>query len=341
MNSMRRLAVICMLALGLLSAGMAQSQSRLAGLGNNTAVALLKKGLIYYIGLPLMLCLGSCDMPKHAPQSEAPVKLDTAIESQPEMVATNGSWIMMKDSNGSGVYARLPYWVGNLPSHWLPRKSWLSGRTSWFYYGVTSLRISDDAIRMRDKDNWKLVRLHDETGKIIPETLRRGLSIIYTSKDGGWDGAGTSFGSISDVSDAGVLINQSEIIDASQVVGVRIVDDPQQHKQVMFPIASSEILPYLHGTMIDSRTEINTTDVIYLLAKIVVRYTSGDVRVRVQKDYYYIQQDGDEHVFTAHEENLAAIPYGLLMMERGDFIMVKDATIVNDDEPTASSPDKE
>lgn len=31
MNSMRRLAVICMLALGLLSAGMAQSQGRLVG----------------------------------------------------------------------------------------------------------------------------------------------------------------------------------------------------------------------------------------------------------------------------------------------------------------------
>lgn len=60
MSSMRKLAVVCMLTLGLLSTGMAQSQGRLVGRGNNAAVATLKKGLIY-IGLPLMLCFSSCD----------------------------------------------------------------------------------------------------------------------------------------------------------------------------------------------------------------------------------------------------------------------------------------
>ncbi len=325
MNSTRRLAVICMLALGLLSAGMAQSQGGLVGWRNNAAVASLKKGLIY-VGLPLMLCLGSCDNAKHAPQSDAPAKVDTAIENQPEMVAANGSWIVLKDSNQHGVYDGLPDWVGNHPSNWVSRTSWFSGRTSWFPGRISSLKISDDVIKIYDEDNYQLVKLHDETGKIIPESLRRGLAIIFTEKEG--SGSKYGWATISDVSDAGVLIDQPSVeIDASQVVGVEIIHDPQQNKQVMFPIPPSDILPYLHGAMTDSRTEINTTDDIYLLARISKRYTSGDVIVRLRKDIYYMRQDGDKHVFTARED-IAAMPYDLLWMERGDFIMKEDATIL-------------
>ena len=88
MNGMQKLVVLCLLALGLMVAGVAQSQGRalkLTQLKDNAAVTALKKGLFYVI-LPLTVCLGSCDNTKHAPQQDAPAKVETAIEEQPAIV---------------------------------------------------------------------------------------------------------------------------------------------------------------------------------------------------------------------------------------------------------------
>lgn len=238
------------------------------------------------------------------------------------MVAADGYWIMRKDSNKSWVYAHLPSYVGNLPDH-LPRRNDLFYNVIYIIiYGVPPLSISDD--RRYDEDAYKLVKLHDETGKVIPEALRKGMSIAYENKDDGWE----HFAIISDISDAGVLTNHSSLIDASQVIGVRIVTAlREEDSYVMYPAQQVDI-PYLHDAMTNSGTEINTTNDIYLLANFAKNYTSGHALVRMRKDVYYIRKDGgDESVFKKHDEDISALPYDLLFMERGDFIMRKDAFI--------------
>ena len=324
MNSMQRLAVICMLALGLLSAGMAQSQGQLARGGKNPVVATLNKGLVY-VGLPLMLCLGSCDNAKHAPDSQP--EMVAVNEAKPEMVTANGYWVMREDANKYGVYDGLPDWVGNYPSHY---DDYDIGFFKSFIYRVPRIKVSDDVRRRYDEDSYKFVKLHDETGKIIPEALRESMEIMYEEE-------GLKYtATISDISDTGVLTLTALIggrfgeIDASQVVGVRIIDDLYQYQLVLYPIPLLDI-PYLQAAITDSQTEINTTDDIYLSAKIVIRYTSGDAIVRLQKDRYYIRHSsGDEHVFIEHKENIDEIPYGLLTIERENFIMEYLATIVDD-----------
>lgn len=303
MNGMQRLAVISMLALGLLVAGAAQSQGRwlkldpakavkkgLFGLGDSAAVVSLKKGVIYVI-LPFMLCLGSCDNAEHAPQQNTPAKVEKAIEKQPAMIAANGSWLVKDSDSQRGVYTHRP-----------------AGARS---------------------DGYQLVKLYDETGKLLPATLRKGWQILYKSKDGGWDGSGWyDYASIKDISDEGVLIDDPYVsIDISQVIGVEIIEtDLQENREVMF--SPSHILPYLYGAMTDLRIEINTTEDIYFLGSIEDRFTSGHVEVRVRGDHYYIRQA--EHVFTEREGGIPEIHHNYFLLEQGNLIMKKDITIVGE-----------
>ncbi len=295
---MTRLAVIYMLALSVLVSGVAQSQARVfkltpvetvkrgfVWLADNAAVSSLKKGLIYVV-LPLMSCFGglSCDGEKDLPQnSESAQQVETVIEKQMVAVAENGSWFVRESEYQSGVYYQKPAW---------------------------------------SSDEYHLVKIHDETGKLLPETLRSGWYILYKDKDGsGWYRSSL----IDSISAESVVLDIPYVaVDVSQVVGVEVNNDPYKDREVVFSVA--HILPYD-----DYRIEINTTDDIHFRGKIINRYTSDYARVMVRKDLYYIRQDHGEHAFTQHlsVQDRVQVP-GFILLERDHLIMMEDLTIIDE-----------
>ena len=303
---MTRLAVIYMLALSVLVSGVAQSQARVfkftpaveavkrgfVGLADNVAVSSLKKGLLY-VGLPLMVCFGlSCDGEKDLPQknSESVQQVEENVQ-QIEAVADDGFWFVSEESDyQNGVYYPRPVW------------------SSFGYH---------------------LVKIHDETGKLLPETLRSGWYILYKDKDVSWGGSGRYWhGKIDSISEEGVVLDISYVaIDVSQVVGVSVKSDPYDNKEAMFSVM--HILPYLYGAMSDLRIEINTTDDIHYSGYPVSSYTSGHVMLSMREDLYYIRQDHGEHVFTQHLSGQDAI-FNLILLERDNLIMMEDLTIIDE-----------
>ena len=190
-------------------------------------------------------------------------------------------------------------------------------------YGVYTHRpVWDEGVE------YLLVKIHDETGKLLPEALRTGWNILYQTETGGWDGSGWYRRAIIEkISDEGVIVSRRFVsIDASQIVGVQIAKENQNSKNVIF--SPSHILPYLHGAQTDLHIEINSTEDIYLLARVVEEYTSGHVEVRVRDDLYYIRQPGDEQVFTEHREHYSESGLGFSLLEQDNLIMKEDITII-------------
>ena len=264
-------------------------------MADNAAVSSLKKGLIYVV-LPLMSCFGEKDLPQNSEsvqQNENVQQVETVIEKQVEAVAENGFWFVSESEYQSGVYYLRP---------------------------------------AGDSYGYHLVKIHDETGKLLPETLRSDWYILYKDKDGGWDGSGWYRRSqIDSISEEGVVIDfPYVVIDVSQVVGVKVKNDPYKDKEVMLSVV--HILPYLYSTLMsDFRIETHTTDDIHYRGKIITNYTSGHVEVQVRKDFHYIRQERGEHVFTQHlsvQDRVQAL--GFILLERDHLIMMEDLTIMDE-----------
>ena len=173
-------------------------------------------------------------------------------------------------------------------------------------------------------DGYHLVKIHDETGKLLPETLLSGWHILYKDKDGsGW----YRRGQIDSISEESVVLDLPYVaIDVSQVVGVEVNNGHYKDREVVFSFA--HILPDD-----DLRIEINTTDDVHFRGKIINRYTSEHARVRVRKDLYYIRQDHGEHVFTRHsslQDDRVQIGGYAFLLERDNLIMIEDLTIMDE-----------
>ena len=207
-----------------------------------------------------MLCFSSCDIAKQGSQ-----EVVQEIQGAQEVVQETqemGSYYVLKDGNEYGVYDGLPDRVGNIPDEYFSR----NGRT-------LKKGINKDILEIYDADNYQLVKFHDETGQIIPEALRRGMSIIYEEE--GSDMFSVAF--ISDVSDAGVRIGAGKEIDVSQVVGVRIIED--WLREVIYSPPSG-IPPHMQDIVTHARIDDSTTEDIRLSALVAFRYTSGHAIVR-------------------------------------------------------------
>lgn len=252
---MKRLAIICTLALGLAISGVAQSQgraprssltegmkkgvARLTGEGNMPS---LKKALAY-VGLSLMLCFGSlsCNKARHLPETER-LQENANVPLVDTTVKEDRTW-----------------YSATVPT------SFILGYPDNTLLGVFRDKTSDIVLH-----RYHPVKLYDEIGRIRHEALQVGWIVLYEEEGSYFNGAIDSISK-----DSLHIVYPDVIIDASQVRGVHILGSPHFEKEVIF--SAEHALPYEDTLALD--VEAGN---IYYRGKIFSQFTDGSFAVLVQ-----------------------------------------------------------